>query len=58
MLGISDGKYVVERKVHCIALHCIGQNGILKLLDDDEGMEIEVLIDRVTFVCMYVYCTL
>lgn len=37
---------MVERAgtIHCIALHCIGQNGFLKLLDDDEGMEMEVLL--------------
>lgn len=60
VLGISDCKYMVERQVQYIALHCIAlhrANRFLKLANEDEEMEIEVLLIALhTYECMYI-CT-
>lgn len=55
LLGVADG----TGTLHCIALHRAKKFSQTVNLDDDEGMEIEVLL--IELHCMHIvcmYCTL
>lgn len=49
LLGVADG----TGTLHCIALHRANKYSQTVNLDDDEGMEIEVLLIELH---MYAYC--